>query len=73
VRRRFERQRVVAHTRDDQSIEGVLVGEHRDCIQLSNPVYLDATQELEDKQRAPLSGDVVILHSNLAYFQVLGV
>ena len=59
------RLRVVANTKDGQSIRGVLAGEHRDCIVLDAPEYLG------EAQVEKLSGQAVIPRENLAWIQVL--
>jgi len=64
--RKLVRLRVIAHTKDDQSIRGVLQEVHRDCIVLSAAEYLG-----QAKTEA-LSGTPVIPRENLSWLQVLG-
>jgi len=59
------RHRVVAHTKDDRSIRGVLVSDYPDCI------LLDAPEYLAEPETTQLKGRAVILRSNLAWIQVL--
>jgi small nuclear ribonucleoprotein (snRNP)-like protein len=63
--RKLTRQRVIVHTRDDQSIRGVLKEVHPDCIVITAAQYLDkATTE-------DVSGTPVIPRENVAWLQVL--
>lgn len=64
--RRFVKRRVVAHTKDGQSIRGVLLSNHRDCVVIDQPEYLG---QAPDEHK--LEGDAVILKDNLAWVQVL--
>jgi hypothetical protein len=59
------RLRVIAHTKDDQSIRGVLVASHPDCI------VLEAAEYLDEAKTESLSGTPVIPRSNLSWLQVL--
>lgn len=63
---RFEKRRVVIHTRrpDDQSIRGVLTGVHADCLVLSSPEWLDEAVEAAE-------GDAMVLRQNVSWVQVL--
>lgn len=60
------RRRAVVHTRDDQSIRGVLVGVHRDCVELSGAEYLGEAQEAKK-----LEGSAVVPRDNVAWLQML--
>lgn len=62
--RRLVRASVIAHTKDDQSIRGVLKAEYRDCIVLAEPHYLHEAKE------DSLKGDAVIPRDNLSWLQV---
>lgn len=60
------RRRVVVHTKDDQSIRGVLTATHRDCFVLAQPEYL------QQAQPEHLPGEVLVLRSNVSWIQILG-
>lgn len=64
--RKLVRSRVVVHTRDDQSIRGILTASYRDCFVLAEPQYLG------EAQPSDLEGRAVILRDNVAWLQVLG-
>ena len=60
---RYERQTVAVHTRDGQSIKGVLGGVYADCVVVRHAVHLDEGVKLE--------GDVVIPRANVSYLQAI--
>lgn len=63
--RQLERKSVTVHTTDGQSLKGVLIGEHRDCIVLAHAEYLSGdTSE-------PLDGEAVVLRERVSWIQVL--
>lgn len=62
---RVARQRVICHTRDDQSIRGVLEAIYKDCVVIAAPEYLGEVQR-------ELPGSAVVPRDNLAWLQVLG-
>lgn len=70
MKRRFLRrhlgQRIVVHTRDDQSLRGVLTGVHTDVL------VLDVAEHLGPTDAAPVEGRSVVPHSNFAWAQLLG-
>lgn len=61
--RRLVRQRVIVHTKTGHSIGGILVGEFTDCLRLEEPKYLG--------ENADLSGEAVVLRSDISWLQVL--
>lgn len=62
---RFEKRRVVLHTTDDRSVQGVLDGVYPDCFVLSSPKYLD------EANPSDLPGNAVVLRPNISWMQVL--
>ena len=58
-------KRVVAHTRDGHSMEGVLLGVYADAVSLCHVTYIRA----EDQSRVSVEGDVVIPLENLSFLQ----
>jgi small nuclear ribonucleoprotein (snRNP)-like protein len=62
----LERRRVVVHTKDDRSLRGVLMHTHADSYVLARAEYLD------EANPADLSGDVLVLRSNVSFVQILG-
>lgn len=59
------RQRVIVHTTDDHSIQGVLLEEFSDSIVLTHPEYLEAARP------QALGGEVLVLHEKIAWIQVV--
>jgi hypothetical protein len=60
------RRRVIVHTRDGQSIRGVLVGEYRDCLVLEAAEFLREAPGPED-----IAGRAVVERNNVSWLQVL--
>lgn len=58
--------RVVVHTRDDQSIRGVLTGVHVDGLVLEAPEYLGEAKPSE------VDGRAFVPASNFGWAQLLG-
>lgn len=70
--RELESRTVVVHTRDDQSIRGVLVKEYADCVALEAAVYIRQGQLARDERRTVnLDGRALIPAANIAWFQAL--
>lgn len=65
--RRYRRDRVVVNTKDDQSLRGVLVEVHKDCLVLADAEYLPTA----DGEPTPIDGRPLILTANVAWIQVL--
>lgn len=63
--RGLRRRTVVIHTRDDQSIRGILIETYRDCLVLCEPQYLGEAKPAE------LKGNAVIPRENVAFLQVV--
>lgn len=61
--RRLRKQTIVTHLLSGQSLQGVLIEEHRDCIVLRHAIHLD--------QKAELEGDVVIPAKSIDYYQTV--
>lgn len=70
MKKRFLRRhlghRVVIHTKDDQSIRGVLTGVYSDVLVLEAPEYLG------EAQPSDLDGRAAVPNSNFAWAQLLG-
>lgn len=62
---RMARESVVAHLTDDQSIRGVLVAVHRDCLVLAH------ASALHSGGSAPIDGEAVVPRSRVAWLQKL--
>ena len=58
---------VVVHTRDGQSLDGVLVGQYPDILVLRH-----ASARLEDGRREQLTGEVVVPRENVSFIQGMG-
>jgi hypothetical protein len=56
----------VVHTRDGRSLEGVVSGVYRDCLVLSHASYL-----LENGQKEPMSGEIVLPRDNVSFIQAV--
>jgi hypothetical protein len=69
--RRFERQTITLHTKDENMFEGVLRECYRDCWVLDNPVFIEPTEEGKPDKREPLGGKAVFPRDNISYFQVV--
>lgn len=54
---------VTVHTKDQQSIQGVLLGSYRDVVVLGHPTHLDHAPDVT------LSGDAIIPRGNVAWIQ----
>lgn len=65
---KLTKRRVVVHTKDDQSIRGILVAVHHDSLQLTGVEYLEKARE--EAQGIP--GEAMVLRSNVSWLQVLG-
>jgi small nuclear ribonucleoprotein (snRNP)-like protein len=63
---RLVRSRVIAHTKDDQSIRGTLRSVDRDSVVLDPAEYLEPGAE----DGKPLNGAAVILRQNVSWLQV---
>lgn len=63
--RKLRRRTVVVHTRDDQSIRGVLTEAYHDCLVLAEPRYLGEAKAEEIK------GSAVVPRENVAWLQVV--
>lgn len=61
------RTRVIAHTKDDQSIRGTLRCVDRDSVVLDPAEYLEPGAE----DAKPLNGAAVILSKNVSWLQVI--
>ena len=64
---RLEKRRVVVHTKDDQSIRGVLLAAHRDSLRLGSVEYLERARE----EARGIPGEALVLRSNVSWLQVL--
>lgn len=64
--RRLVGERVVLQTKDDRSMQGVLVGEYADCVAIGHFKYLEEANPLD------LPGEATVLHSNLSWIHKLG-
>lgn len=62
---RFEKRRVVIHTVNDTSTQGILDGTYPDCFVLRSPRHLDAANP------ADLPGEMVFLRGQVDRMQVL--
>jgi small nuclear ribonucleoprotein (snRNP)-like protein len=62
---RLTRRTVVVHTRDGQSLRGVLVGAYRDCLVLSHAVYLAGEGEVN------VDGEVAVPRQTVGWLQVI--
>jgi hypothetical protein len=60
---RRKSETVVVHTKDQQSIQGVLLGAYRDALVLGHPRHLDHAPD------TTLGGDAIILRGNVAWIQ----
>lgn len=65
LRRRLG-QRVVVHTRDDRTIDGILVGTHVEALALASAVLLQPGEQPD----IPLGGETLIPHENISLVQV---
>jgi hypothetical protein len=63
--RRLLRETIVAHLRSGDSLRGVLVAEHRDCLILAHAAFLDATST------TPVDGEAVIPRDQVSWVQRL--
>ncbi len=59
----YERRTAVVHTRDGNSLQGVLVGAYDDAVVLRHATDLDSTEQLK--------GDIIVPRPNVSYLQVL--
>jgi hypothetical protein len=59
-------QRVVVHTTDDRTLDGVLVGAYTDCLALAHAQLLQPG----DAPDVPLGGEVLVHVSSLSLVQV---
>lgn len=60
---RYEKRRVVVHTKEGTSLQGVLVGSYADCFALREAKYLS--------ENADLGGEAVVLKANVDWVQAL--
>jgi hypothetical protein len=59
------RNRVFVHTKDDQTIEGVIVAEWADGIQLGDARF-------HGDKPVPMAGETFVPHTNVAFIQRAG-
>lgn len=64
--RRLIGSRVVIHTKDDQSLRGVLLKVYRDSVKLDAPEYL------AEAQPTNLPGYALIERANVSWYHELG-
>lgn len=58
-------KRVVLHTKDGHSLEGVCLGVYADAVSLAHVTYVRA----EDGSRVVIEGDVVVPRDNVSWIQ----
>lgn len=63
---RMLRTTVVVHTTDGQSLRGVAVGMHRDCVVLAHAVYVGT-----DGAQTRVDGEAVIPRERVSWIQNL--
>lgn len=69
---RLHRERVIVHTKDDQSIRGLIGEAYRDCVVLAEAEYLLKDVEApSEKKTVELDGRPVIPRENIAWVQKL--
>jgi hypothetical protein len=59
------RERVVCHLTDGQSLRGVLVAAHKDCVVLAH------VEALADHVATPVDGEALVPRARLSWLQVL--
>jgi hypothetical protein len=59
-------ERVVLQTKDDRSLRGVLVAEHRQCVAIGHFQYLEEANPVD------LPGEATVLFENLSWIHKLG-
>lgn len=59
-------KRVVVHTKDEHSIEGVLIGEYVDCLVLAHASFFGGEAGVMN-----IEGDQIILNENVSFIQEL--
>lgn len=64
--RRLRGERVVLQTKDDRSLQGVLMDVFRDCVVIGHFHYLEEANPVE------LPGEATVLHQNLSWIHKLG-
>lgn len=63
---RLRGERVVLQTKDDRSLQGVLVGVYKDCVAIAHFRYLDEANPHD------LPGEATVLRDNLSWIHKLG-
>ena len=65
--KRLQGERVVLQTKDDRSLQGVLVGVFKDSVAIGHVRYLDEANPVD------LPGEALVLHENLSWIHKLGI